>query len=125
MREIKEFHNDDNGAWLEVFCYQLAPGEVEELISLLNGFTFQNIQEDALLARVEGDYQEIWNIMEILKKKAFPGVSCNNKKGSIITAVVFLAKKRRNGENPCYPPILERSFNKLSEVKNEWQGVKN
>ena len=53
MREFKEFHNDDNGAWLEVFCYQLAPGEVEELISLLNGFTFQNIQEDALLARVE------------------------------------------------------------------------
>lgn len=74
MREFKEFHNDDNGAWLEVFCYQLAPGEVEELISLLNGlngFTFQNIQEDALLARVEGDYQEIWNIMENLKEKGF------------------------------------------------------
>ena len=36
MREFKEFHNDDNGAWLEVFCYQLAPGEVEELILATN-----------------------------------------------------------------------------------------
>ena len=43
--------------------------------------------------------------MENLKEKAFPGVSCNNKKGSIITAVVFLAKKGGTGK-PCYPPLF-------------------
>ncbi|HQE26027.1 MAG TPA: hypothetical protein PKZ70_08460 [Candidatus Atribacteria bacterium] len=71
MKQFKEFYSDDNGAWLEVFCYQLMPCEVEELIDVLKGFTFLNIQEDSLLARISGTYNDVWYTMLKLKEKGF------------------------------------------------------
>jgi len=71
MRVFKEFNHDGDNAVLEVFCYRLLPGEVEELINLLQVFTFQNIQEDALLAKIEGKYKDVWAVMEKLKDNGF------------------------------------------------------
>lgn len=48
-------------------------GEVEELISLLSeaSFTFQNVQEHALTAKLEGSYKDVWLTVSKLMDKGF------------------------------------------------------
>jgi len=74
MRQFEEFYSDDKGqAWLEVYCYALPQGEVEELIGLLEkkNFRFQSIQEDSLRARIEGNYEEVSQVVRDLMKEKF------------------------------------------------------
>lgn len=72
MRQFREFYSNDEGqAWVEVYCYALPQGEIEELIDLLRdkGFQFQNIQEDSISARLEGKYNEVWEVANNLQTK--------------------------------------------------------
>ena len=69
MRQFIEFNSyDDEKASLEVNCYALQPGEMNELLPLLDekGFKFQNIQADSIRAKIEGTYEEIWELAKKL-----------------------------------------------------------
>ena len=71
MRQFKEFNHDGDNAVLEVFCYRLLPGEVEELLDLLSDFVFYNIQQDTIMAKFEGSYENVYYKMQNLRGKGF------------------------------------------------------
>jgi len=67
------FSNNEEGAKLEIYCYDLESGEVENLIPQLEkkGFELIYIDADSLMAKISGGYQDITGLMKELKEQGF------------------------------------------------------
>ena len=74
MKMFCEFLNEsEEDCKLEVSCFALELGEVEEIIPLLEGkgFELTYIDGDSVYGKKEGNYQEIIGAMEELKEQGF------------------------------------------------------
>jgi len=73
MKMFCEFLNESEGCKLEVSCFALKVGEVEEIIPLLEGkgFELTYIDGDSVYGKKEGNYQEITGVMKELKEQGF------------------------------------------------------
>jgi len=73
MKMFCGFLNETESCRLEVSCFALKVGEVEEIVSLLKekGFELDYIDGDSVYAKRTGSYQEIIGAMEELKEQGF------------------------------------------------------
>jgi hypothetical protein len=70
MRNFTQFIRDEKETRLDVHCYRLKAREARDLSEILGnlGFTFCYANQDSILAFKTGEYSQVKDIMQKLKK---------------------------------------------------------
>jgi len=70
---INKYSENEDGLILEVYCYDLKSGEVDELIIMLEEKNFKLVFVDrkSIKAVKEGNYREVYQARKQLEKEGF------------------------------------------------------